>query len=88
MIHKASGRSYHTEFSPPKVPGFDDVTGEPLIKRSDDNAELLKKRLAVYHDQTSPLISYYQKKVCGRGGGQPCGKIEKQVERWRECDRV
>jgi adenylate kinase len=42
---------------------MDDVTGEPLIKRSDDNAELLKKRLAVYHDQTKPLLGYYQAKV-------------------------
>lgn len=68
LIHKPSGRSYHTEFNPPKVAGKDDVTGEPLIKRSDDNAELLKKRLAVYHDQTKPLLSYYQKKVSPRHG--------------------
>lgn len=37
----------------------DDVTGEPLIRRSDDNAEALKKRLEAYHTQTSPLVSYY-----------------------------
>ena len=39
----------------------DDVTGEPLIQRSDDNADTLKKRLGVYHDQTSPVVAYYQK---------------------------
>ncbi|XP_033196224.1 adenylate kinase 2 [Bombus vancouverensis nearcticus] len=59
LIHPASGRSYHEEFSPPKEHMKDDITGEPLIKRSDDNAETLKKRLATYHSQTQPLIDYY-----------------------------
>ncbi|XP_003397435.1 adenylate kinase [Bombus affinis] len=59
LIHPASGRSYHEEFSPPKEHMKDDITGEPLIKRSDDNAEALKKRLATYHTQTQPLIDYY-----------------------------
>lgn len=40
----------------------DDVTGEALIQRSDDNAETLKKRLGTYHVQTAPVVSYYQKK--------------------------
>lgn len=40
----------------------DDVTGEPLIKRSDDNVDALKKRLATYHQQTVPLIDYYMRK--------------------------
>lgn len=58
-IHTKSGRSYHEEFHPPKVPFKDDITGEPLIRRSDDNAEALKTRLAAYHQQTKPLASYY-----------------------------
>lgn len=62
LIHKPSGRSYHVEFNPPKKPMTDDVTGEPLIRRSDDNEEALKKRLQVYHDQTNPLVDYYRKK--------------------------
>lgn len=62
LFHKPSGRSYHEEFNPPKEPMKDDVTGEPLIKRSDDNAETLKKRLESYHVQTSPLIDYYKKR--------------------------
>lgn len=62
LIHKPSGRSYHVEFNPPKVPMTDDVTKEPLIRRSDDNEEALKKRLQVYHDQTNPLVDYYSKK--------------------------
>uniref|UniRef100_A0A2M4BY64 Adenylate kinase n=1 Tax=Anopheles marajoara TaxID=58244 RepID=A0A2M4BY64_9DIPT len=59
LIHQASGRSYHDEFAPPKVPMRDDVTGEPLMRRSDDNAEALVKRLEAYHRQTKPLADYY-----------------------------
>ena len=61
LIHPASGRSYHKIFNPPKESMKDDVTGEPLIQRSDDNAETLKKRLSTYHDQTSPVVAYYKK---------------------------
>ncbi|CAL3967078.1 hypothetical protein PZA11_003495 [Diplocarpon coronariae] len=61
LVHPASGRSYHKIFNPPKEDMKDDVTGEPLIQRSDDNAEALKKRLATYHQQTSPVVGYYQK---------------------------
>lgn len=59
LIHQASGRSYHEEFHPPKVPMTDDVTGEPLMRRSDDNAQALVKRLESYHKQTKPLADYY-----------------------------
>ncbi|XP_050548715.1 adenylate kinase [Daktulosphaira vitifoliae] len=62
LIHPSSGRSYHTEFHPPKVHMKDDITGEPLIRRTDDNVEALKKRLESYHKQTTPLIEYYKKK--------------------------
>lgn len=60
LIHPESGRSYHEEFSPPKKPMTDDITGEPLVRRSDDNVEALKKRLFTYHTQTRPLVDYYQ----------------------------
>jgi len=60
-IHEPSGRTYHTEFNPPKVAGKDDVTGEPLIQRKDDTEEVLKKRLASYHSQTTPVVGYYKK---------------------------
>jgi adenylate kinase len=59
--HLASGRTYHIVFNPPKVEGKDDVTGEPLVQRDDDKEETVRKRLEVYHDQTEPLIGYYQK---------------------------
>ncbi|PWN43057.1 adenylate kinase 1 [Ceraceosorus guamensis] len=61
LIHPPSGRSYHKEFHPPKKPMTDDVTGEPLIQRSDDNAETLKKRLGTYHAQTAAVTDYYRK---------------------------
>jgi len=61
LIHPASGRSYHKIFNPPKESMKDDVTGEPLIQRTDDNAETLKKRLSTYHEQTAPVVAYYQK---------------------------
>ncbi|CAG9581122.1 unnamed protein product [Danaus chrysippus] len=62
LIHPASGRSYHEEFHPPKKAMTDDETGEPLIRRSDDNVKALQKRLATYHSQTVPLIDYYMRK--------------------------
>lgn len=59
LTHPPSGRSYHEEFHPPKKAMTDDVTGEPLIRRSDDNVEALQKRLVTYHTQTKPLVDYY-----------------------------
>lgn len=62
LIHQASGRSYHEEFNPPKEPMKDDVTGEPLMRRSDDNESTLRSRLDAYHRQTVPLVQYYSKR--------------------------
>ena len=70
-IHPASGRTYHIDFNPPKVEGIDDVTGEPLIQRDDDKVETVKKRLAVYHEQTEPLIDYYSRCAPGHAGNAP-----------------
>lgn len=61
LVHPASGRSYHKIFNPPKQDMTDDITGEPLIQRSDDNEGTLKKRLGTYHDQTGPVTDYYRK---------------------------
>ena len=58
-VHLASGRTYHIIYNPPKQEGIDDVTGEKLIQREDDQEETVKKRLDVYHEQTEPLVSYY-----------------------------
>jgi len=58
-VHLASGRTYHIEFNKPKEEGLDDETGESLIQRDDDQEDIVKKRLAVYHDQTKPLVDFY-----------------------------
>ncbi len=70
-VHLASGRTYHVEFNPPKVAGKDDVTGEDLIQRDDDQEATVKKRLEVYHDQTEPLIQYYSQWSAAGGDGAP-----------------
>ena len=59
--HPGSGRVYHVTFNPPKVDNLDDVTGEALIQRDDDQADTVKNRLAVYHAQTEVLLGYYNK---------------------------
>ncbi len=60
-VHPASGRTYHVRFNPPRQPGLDDETGEPLILRDDDREETVRTRLQVYRDQTRPLVDYYSK---------------------------
>lgn len=59
-VHPDSGRTYHLVYNPPKVEGKDDETGEDLIQRPDDKEEIVKDRLKVYHEQTQPLVDYYQ----------------------------
>jgi len=58
-VHLDSGRVYHVDFNPPAKEGLDDVTEEPLIQREDDTEETVRKRLSVYHEQTSPLVNFY-----------------------------
>jgi len=69
--HLASGRTYHVLYNPPKVDGKDDVTGEDLVQRDDDQEETVKKRLKVYHDQTEPLVAYYGKWADGGEANAP-----------------
>ena len=57
--HPPSGRTYHVKFNPPKVEGKDDVTGEPLVQRADDQEDTVRKRLDIYSQQTRPLVEYY-----------------------------
>jgi adenylate kinase len=58
-IHLQSGRIYHIKHNPPKVQGKDDITGESLITRDDDIEKTILERLATYHKQTEPLVSFY-----------------------------
>ena len=86
--HPGSGRTYHVKFNPPKVGGKDDVTGEDLIQRDDDKEETVKNRLAVYHEQTKPLVAYYGDWAASGVGGAPryvriagVGKVEEIRDR-------
>jgi adenylate kinase len=60
-VHPGSGRVYHVEHHPPQQPDTDDATGEPLVQREDDQPETVRNRLAVYHEQTQPLVDYYSR---------------------------
>ncbi|MNN70068.1 adenylate kinase [compost metagenome] len=66
-VHEGSGRVYHVVYNPPKVEGLDDVTGEALVQRKDDTEETVRHRLAVYHEQTKPLVDFYQNLAADRG---------------------
>lgn len=61
-VHPGSGRVYHVLYNPPQVEGKDDVSGEDLVQREDDNEATVRDRIAVYNDQTAPLIDFYKAK--------------------------
>lgn len=60
LTHESSGRSYHIRYNPPKKEGIDDVTGEPLIQRADDTAEVVVPRLETYKEKTLPVVAFYK----------------------------
>ncbi|MDG2087364.1 MAG: adenylate kinase [Arenicellaceae bacterium] len=70
-VHSGSGRTYHIEFNPPKVADLDDVTGESLIQREDDQEATIRNRLKIYHNQTEPLIHYYSNWMVTDGAQTP-----------------
>ncbi|MFT4862103.1 MAG: adenylate kinase [Pseudohongiellaceae bacterium] len=86
-VHLDSGRIYHVTYSPPKIAGKDDVTGEELIQREDDKEETIRNRLAVYHEQTEPLVDFYKDieasqsgvKVLKIGGVAPVDEIKAAI---------
>ncbi len=87
-VHPSSGRTYHVLFNPPKIENRDDETGEDLIQRDDDLEETVRKRLAIYHEQTEPLVDYYSKRTASNRKKAPCyvriegiGTIEEIRER-------
>ncbi len=69
-MHPSSGRVYHIKYNPPKNEGKDDITNEDLIIRDDDKEDTVRNRLTVYHNQTKPLIEYYNKNVISINGSQ------------------
>ena len=85
-VHLDSGRVYHIEFNPPAESGIDDVSGEPLIQRPDDEEGTVRKRLAVYHEQTQPLVGFYEGLQKG-GPGPNVIKIDgvESVDKIREA---
>ncbi|KII72847.1 GTP:AMP phosphotransferase AK3, mitochondrial [Thelohanellus kitauei] len=62
MIHEASGRIYNLKWNPPKKPGIDDITGEPLIRRQDDDADVVKRRLVLYEESLQPVLEHFRRK--------------------------
>ncbi|MBB3168492.1 adenylate kinase [Simiduia aestuariiviva] len=72
-VHEASGRVYHTVYNPPKVAGTDDETGDELVQRADDQEVTVRKRLALYHEQTEPLVGFYAARQAT--GSVKCSKI-------------
>jgi len=57
-----AGHNYHIEFDPPKHDEVCDQDGSRLVQRDDDKPDVINKRLVVYHDQTEPLVDYYDQK--------------------------
>ena len=78
-VHPESGRVYHIKYNPPKNEGKDDITNEPLIIRDDDKEETVRNRLLVYHNQTKPLINYYDNNVITINGSQPIEKVKSSI---------
>jgi len=82
-IHASSGRVYNTDFNAPKVPGRDDVTGEPLVQREDDKPESVKKRLEIYSQMAGPILEYYaEQNVLAQFSGKTTNEIWPQVYKY------
>jgi adenylate kinase len=79
LIHEKSGRVYNVFFDPPKVADHDDVTGEPLMKRSDDTADKLRVRLKEFHDKTAPVLEYYGAKVANIQADDEMSRVSQKI---------
>lgn len=83
--HPASGRVYHVKYNPPMVTNQDDQTGEALVQREDDKEETVVKRLAVYHQQTEPLVGYYKKWY---ESGEPGAPEYNEIDGTQDVDSI
>ena len=81
LTHLTSGRTYNKFFKPPKVDGLDDVTGEPLTQRPDDNENIIRNRLKTYHGYADKVLGYYNQKGLVRNinGEQPISVVNEQI---------
>ena len=70
-VHLSSGRNYHIKFNPPKNEGIDNITGQELFQRTDDEEKTVKKRLSIYHEQTRVLTNYYSNRAKANLPGAP-----------------
>jgi adenylate kinase len=80
---QANGHVFHLEFNPPKQEGVCDIDGSPLIVRDDDKPEVIRKRLATYHEKTEPLVDYYDSRSVLRriDGEQAPDTVEAEIRR-------
>ena len=87
-VHLTSGRVYHIIYNPPKIEGKDDETQEDLIIREDDKEETVRKRLKIYHNETSPLINYYKDKniVSHVNGELDISDVSQEIKRIIDLD--
>lgn len=85
-VHEPSGRVYNTDFHPPKVPGKDDVTGEPLTQREDDSIDTWKQRLRKFEETSRALLEHYDRRQClfrveGNSSNEITPKLFAELER-------
>lgn len=85
-LHEPSGRVYNTDFNPPKVPGKDDVTGEPLTQREDDSIDTWKQRLRKFEETSKALLEHYDRQGCvwrveGNSSDEISPKLFAEIER-------
>lgn len=84
-IHPASGRVYSYSYKPPKIRGYDDETGEPLLQRDDDKPEKVRTRLQAYDEVTAPLVDFYNSMgVLKTFQGTKSDVIYPEVKQWLE----
>ena len=87
-IHASSGRVYHIKFNPPKIADKDDVTGEFLTRRNDDQENIVRKRLDEYHSMTHPLLEFYKNEAASVGikyikidGSLPINDVQSELDK-------
>ena len=86
-VHPPSGRVYNESYNPPKTPGKDDVTGEPLIQRADDHPDTVSKRLRQYEEQTRPVLEFYHvRRLLRNFPGTESDKIWPEVKHFIETE--